>query len=316
VASEDALARDRQSEFDRRTFIKGGLALGAVTLGSTPLGSVLGAERADIVAVKGEDAFATTCKAVDALGGMARFVAKGSRVGLLVNAPTFWRLEGSHTRTDVVLAVAKMCLDAGAKELVAISALAPEFWKRSPLSEKHSAIIRSVKDSAGGTVEKKLEHGVSLRTATVAKDLFDVDGFINIPVAKHHEGCGFTGNLKNIMGALSRDTCRFFHSGSGKSGYEDVDFLSQCIADANTLRRPNLCVVDATVVLASNGPAGPGDLMRPGKVLVGTDPVAVDSYAVTLHKRRPEEIAMLAKAAAHGLGRVDFGKLTVRELSG
>ena len=305
------------SEFDRRSFIKGGLALGAASLvGSTPLGDVLGAPSADIVAVKGADAFALTCKAVDALGGMGRFVAKGSRVGLLVNAPAFWRLEGSHTCTDVVLAVAKMCLDAGARELVAIRGLAPEFWKRSPLSEKHAAVMRSVKDSAGETVEKKLEKGVSLKTATVAKDLFDVDGFINIPVAKHHEGCGFTGNLKNIMGALSRDTCRYFHSGSGKSGYEDVEFLSQCIADANTLRRPSLCVVDATVVLASNGPAGPGDLMRPGKVLAGTDPVAVDSYAVTLHKRRPEEIAMIVKSAALGLGRVDLAKLSVRELGG
>jgi len=59
---------------------------------------------------------------------------------ILNNSPQnscFFRLEGSHTRTDVVLAVAKMCLDAGAKELVSLCPLAPGFWQRSRLWRRH-----------------------------------------------------------------------------------------------------------------------------------------------------------------------------------
>ena len=307
------------SEIDRRTFVQGGVALGATTLvGSSALGAALGSESPDVVAVKGEDAFAVTYRAIDALGGMGRFVTKGARVGLLVNAPRFWRLEGTYTRTDVVLAVAKMCLDAGAKELVTLCDLAPGFWQRTPLSQKHRAVPGAVKDGSDEFVERKVERGVSLPKAKVSKDLLDVDVFINLPVAKHHNGSGFTGNLKNFMGGLTGDTCKFFHEGSAKfiaTGAEDDEFLAQCIADINTLRRPSLCVLDATVVLASNGPEGPGDLLRPRKVVAGVDPVAVDAYGVTLHGRRPAEVPMLAKAVAHGLGRLELSKLVVRELA-
>jgi uncharacterized protein (DUF362 family) len=51
----------------------------------------------------------------------------------------------------------------------------------------------------------------------------------------------------------------------------------------------NLCVVDATIVLGTNGPAGPGDLLKPQKIVAGTDPVAVDAYCVTLHSRKPQD---------------------------
>ena len=74
-------------------------------------------------------------------------------------------------------------------------------------------------------------------------------------------------------------------------------------------------MADATVVLASNGPAGPGDLLRPQKVVLGTDAVAVDAYCVTLHGRKPMEVLMLTKAAAAGVGRVDLRALRIQELA-
>jgi uncharacterized protein (DUF362 family) len=115
-----------------------------------------------------------------------------------------------------------------------------------------------------------------------------------------------------MMGGLDHETNREFHS--GKDGYEDLGLLCQCIADLNTLRRPSLCVADATVVLASNGPAGPGDLLKPQKIVAGTDPVAVDAYCVGLHKLKPQDLPMVTKAVAAGVGRMDIDKLSVKEL--
>jgi len=301
---------------DRRVFMKAGLAIGAVgVVESTGIGRALAAAAVapDIVAVKGTDAFASTIKAIEALGGMKRF--NGHRVGLLINAPPHWKLEGSHTRMEVALAVAKMCLDAGAKEIVALPVLEPKFWTGSPLCETHARVIKSIKPCSGKTVETKIPKGVLLKSGKVRPELLDVDILVNLPVAKHHVGTLFSGNLKNMMGGLDHETNAFFHNGSGKTGYEDVDFLSQCIADLNTLRRQNLCVVDATVVLGSNGPAGPGDLLRPGKIVAGTDPVAVDAYGVTLHSRKPKDVVMLAKAIAAGVGRADLQKLNVLEIA-
>jgi uncharacterized protein (DUF362 family) len=307
---------------DRRTFVKAGLAIGAVgVVQSTGFGRVFAAAatRPDLVAVKGADAFANTIRAMDALGGMKRFVAKGNRVGLLVNAPPHWRLEGSHTRMEVVLAIAKMCLDAGAKEIVTLPALAPKFWTGSLLAETHAKVIKSIQACSGKTVETKIPKGVLLKSGKVRPELLDVDVLVNLPIAKHHMGTQFSGSLKNMMGGLDSTTNAFFHSGSGKADYkadyEDVDFLSQCIADLNTLRKQDLCVADATVVLGSNGPAGPGDLLKPQKVVVGTDPVALDAYCVTLHGRKPREVLMLSKSASTGVGRVDFQSLNVQEIA-
>ena len=303
---------------DRRAFMKAGLAIGAVgVVESTGIGRALAAAaaRPDIVAVKGADAFASTIKALEALGGMKRFGTQGHRVGLLINAPPHWKIEGSHTRMEVALAVAKMCLDAGAKELVTLPVLAPKFWTGSPLCETHAKVIKSIRQCSGKTVETKIPKGVLLKSGKVRPELLDVDVLVNLPIAKHHVGTMFSGNLKNMMGGLDHETNAFFHNGSGKTGYEDVDFLSQCIAELNTLRRQDLCVVDGTVVLGSNGPAGPGDLLKPQKVVAGTDPVAVDAYCVTLHSRKPKEVVMFAKAAAAGVGRADFQKLNLQEIA-
>jgi uncharacterized protein (DUF362 family) len=302
---------------DRRTFMKGGLALGALgAVESTGIGRVMAAAAAkpDIVAVRGADAYASTIKALESLGGIERFVRKGGRVGLLVNAPPHWQLEGSHTRMEVVLAVAKLCLDAGAKEVITLPPLSPRLWTGA-LAGTHAKVIKSIKECSGKTVQTNIPKGVALKSGKARPELLDVDVLVDIPIAKHHIGTGFSGNLKNMMGGLDHETNTYFHSGSGKSGYEDVDFLSQCIADLNTLRKPSLCVVDATVVLGSNGPAGPGDLLRPLKVVAGADPVAVDAYSVTLHGRKPSEVVMLAKAAAAGVGRADLEKLSVKEIA-
>ena len=303
---------------DRRAFMKAGLAVGAAGMvESTGIRRVFaaGTARPDIVAVTGAHAFASTLKALAALGGMERFDVKGNRVGLLVNAPPHWRLEGSHTRMEVALAVAKMCLDAGAKEIVTLPGLAPKFWTGSPLAETHANVIKTLKACSGKTVQTKIPKGVLLKSGKVRPELLEADVLVNLPIAKHHVGTGFSGNLKNMMGGLDHETNWFFHTGSGQTDYEDVDFLSQCIADLNTLRRQTLCVVDATVVLGSNGPAGPGDLLKPQQVVVGTDPVAVDAYCVTLHGRKPKDVVMLAKSAAAGVGRADLQKLNVQEIS-
>jgi hypothetical protein len=75
------------------------------------------------------------------------------------------------------------------------------------------------------------------------------------------------------MGVNANASNQFFHAGSGaKSEYADVPFLAQCVADLNTLRKPDLCVADATEFLLTNGPAGPGELRRLDKVILGTDP--------------------------------------------
>lgn len=302
---------------DRRSFVKAGLAVGAVSMvGTGRIGRALAGAAAtpDIVAVKGMDAFASTVKAIQALGGIGRFVSKGSRVGLLINAPLYFRLEGCFTHPEISLAVAKLCLDAGAKEVSTLPVLLPKYWDRSPLTEKYASVVKAIRPCANKTMETPIPKGVKLKSGNVRTELLEADVLINMPIAKQHVGTQLTGNLKNMMGGIDHETGHRFHT--GKSLYDDLETLCQYIADLNTLRRPDLCVVDATVVLASNGPAGPGELLRAQKVVAGTDPVALDAYCAVLHKLKPENLLMLTKAVAAKRGRIDIGNLNVKEMEG
>jgi uncharacterized protein (DUF362 family) len=72
--------------------------------------------------------------------------------------------------------------------------------------------------------------------------------------------------------------------------------------------------MDATEVLATGGPRGPGLVKRPLKVFAGRDPVAVDAYATRLLGLDPKRILMLDYASRHGLGQKDLRKVRIREI--
>ena len=312
-----------KNKMSRRSFLKMGGAVGAMSifggafipdlLGKT-LNTAYSGEAIDISVVEGMNYFENTLKAVEVLGGMEKFVSKNARVGLLVNSP--WKNPGTYTNPDVALAAIKMCYDAGAKEIYSIEGASQAYWNRSNLVEKFSDEIRSLKSYGKKDVKVEIPRGKNLKKAEVTKDLLECDVLIDIPISKDHAGTRFTGTLKNMMGASSSSTNRFFHLGSGAKGYYgDVEFLSQCIADLNLVRKPDLCISDATEFVTTNGPAGPGQIKKAYKIVVGVDRVAVDAYTSTLLGHEPKNVQMIKMANEHGLGEIDLTKIRIKEMN-
>jgi uncharacterized protein (DUF362 family) len=64
----------------------------------------------------------------------------------------------------------------------------------------------------------------------------------------------------------------------------------------------------------TNGPHGPGELLKPQKVIAGTDPVAIDSYGATLFGYKQRDILVLIKAYEHGVGEMDLENVNIKEL--
>jgi uncharacterized protein (DUF362 family) len=104
------------------------------------------------------------------------------------------------------------------------------------------------------------------------------------------------------------------HSPEGEYTYDKHEYLAQCIADLNLIRKPDLCVVDAIECGLNNGPAGPGKTAKPGKILAGRDPLAVDVYAAGLLGFAPDDIITFKRAYEHGLGETDPAKVKLLEL--
>ena len=312
---------------DRRSFIKRTAASGAAAfIGTSFIGrevlAGIPSQRADISVIKGMDVFKNTKDAVKVLGGMKRFVKKGSKVGLIINAD--FETKGAYVHPDISLAVAAMCFDAKAEEVLCLQAVKPEYWKRSGNYEEYEGVIGKL-----GNVDSNLfpaefnedeweklpgiEGAKGLKDVEVIKALMEVDVLINIFIAKHHAGSQYTGAMKNSMGFCTRKTNVFFHLGSGERN--NPDFLAQCIADINLIRQPDLIIGDATEFITTNGPSGPGDISKLDKVFAGTNLVEMDAFGVSLNDIDPIDVPTLQRAEELKLGSADLSKLNILEFA-
>jgi uncharacterized protein (DUF362 family) len=307
----------------RRTFIKGSAALGATaTVGGGMLGILArpvvagdGAAAA-LAAITGGDPYRRTVAAVEAIGGMDRYVPAGARV--VINANTAFKHRGSIVDPAVLAAALTMCTEAGAEEVWLLKDVPDGYWDRSEHASGHQPVIDSAKVSEREFEVVKVKGGVALAEAHVDRRLLETDVLINLAVAKHHKGCEYTGALKNAMGACPHEpTCRYFHIGSNPDAegwYEDLGHLDQCIADLNRVRRPDLCILDATEILTGNGPFGPGPLASPGAVVAAADPVAIDAYGVRFLGMKPEAVGMIGRSERQRVGSADLQAMSIREL--
>ena len=314
---------------NRRAFMRRGAALGAASLAGGAIFSGCGSKdgpetekdapkveetpRKGLVVITGEDVAKMTRRAVERLGGMNRFVPKGAKVCVLPNSQK--NNPGVFTHPELVRAVVSMCLEAGAAEVSALSWLPRTAWESTGLAEAVEGVggTLTLVDRKNEELFKRLPvpRGKTLTEARIMERFFDHNVFINVPICKDHAGNRFTGTLKNHMGLSSPKTNRAFHTGDFKN--DDIEHLDQCIADLNTILKPHLNIVDATEFIITGGPFGPGELKRANKVVAGTDRVAADAYCAGLWGLVPEEIIMIARAHAHGLGEIDLTKVKIHE---
>jgi hypothetical protein len=170
-------------EMSRRRFVREAALFGAgAVIGEGFFGALLrdqlgqvfaGTDRPDIVSVKGKDYFANTFRAVEELGGIEAFVRRGDRVGLLVNSP--FKNPGSSVNPDIVLAVIKMCMDAGSREIRYLKDPHRGYWDRTALAEKNASLVKDLKYESGDYVKQEIPGGVILKDASVTKDLHECD---------------------------------------------------------------------------------------------------------------------------------------------
>ena len=95
--------------------------------------------------------------------------------------------------------------------------------------------------------------------------------------------------------------------------------LSSSIVDMCSVLKADLTVIDGTRVLSTNGPRGPGKVLKEDTVIASKDMVAADAFAVSRFKwygkrYRPAQVQYIREAHERGLGRMDIEKLSIKEI--
>jgi len=278
--------------------------------------SVFAADPADVVVASGIDYYKNTLRAVEELGGMKAFVPNGAKVAILPNVQR-WN-PGTFTKPEIVRAVVRMCREAGASEVNALSWLEMNNWEATGLAgvlKEEGANLKLIASEEANFKPVKIPSGKSLQEAMIMKELYNNDVFINMPITKDHAGNKFTGTMKNFMGLNFSSNNRTFHKEGWRTEAGDIEFLDTCIADLNTVIKPTLNIVDATEFIITNGPMGPGKIIKPQKIVAGIDRVAIDSYCCTLWDLRADEIFMIKAGFGHGLGQIDLSRVNIKEVT-
>jgi uncharacterized protein (DUF362 family) len=314
---------------DRRAFLLRVLRLGGASAATLGLGAFLSgrsrrpqegvaarvvrdhraADRADLpeLAVARGDSAAPAAlvrRAIQDMGGMGRFVARGETV--VVKPNIAWdRLPAyaATTNPDIVAEVVRLCKAAGARSVIVTDVSCNEaeacFDRSGIAAAARAAGAEVVLPQPRYFTEVNLG-GQVLGEWPILEPFLDADRLINIPIAKHHSLTGVTLGMKNWYGLIGGDRSRLHQR------------IHESLVDLTSFAKPTLTIMDAWRVLMRNGPTGgdESDVEVKGTVIASTDPVAVDAYAAKAWwDLDVPRLRYLRLAEARGLGRTAFESL-------
>ncbi len=256
-----------------------------------------------------EEARRLTTEALNALGGMSRFISRGDVVFIKPNIGWDRRPEqAANTNPDVVATLVKLCYEAGARK-VRISDLTcmdeQRTFARSGIQEAAKAEGAEVFFLDRRKFKEMNLGGKTLPTWPIYTEFVECDKRINVPIAKTHNHALLTLSIKNLMGMMG-DPRNQLHQNLGPA-----------LADVAAFLKTDLIVLDAIRILKRNGPTGgdPKDVERKDTIVAGVDPVAIDAFGATLFDLKPEDLSTVTESEKRGVGTKDYESLKPIRLS-
>jgi len=255
---------------------------------------------------EGSDYAAITKNAINALGGIQKFVKSGNVVVIKPNLGWDRKPEyAANTHPLVVKAIAEECLKAGAKKVKVFDNPCND-PRRCYENSGVAGILKGMKNVEVKHMEderyKNMKlNGVFLKEWELYDEALSADVFINVPVAKHHGLTRITLGLKNIMGIMG-----------GNRGYIHRS-IDDALVDVNKVVKSHLTIIDATRILLNHGPQGGNlkDVKVLNKVVACRDIVAADAYATTFFGLNPQDISITVTAAKRGMGEMNLSKIKI-----
>ncbi len=147
----------------------------------------------------------------------------------------------------------------------------------------------------------KIKHDELL--LNVCESALNVDYLINVPVLKGHCQTGMTCCIKNLKGCIPDSEKRRFHTMG----------LFKPIAALGNVLRPALHIVDS--ICGDLSFEEGGNPVTANRIMLGFDPVLLDSYGAQLMGFAPDEIEYLRLAKEYGAGEYADADTKILELN-
>jgi uncharacterized protein (DUF362 family) len=255
--------------------------------------------------VRGSSRKETLPLALKSIGGIERFINKGDRVLLKVNAAfASPQMLAATTHPQVVSEITRLCLKAGASAVIVTD---------NPINDPGSCFalsgIADAARSAGARLflprddtfsPYSVPGGRLIRNWPVLYEpLQGINKIIGTAPVKDHHRSGASMIMKNWYGLLG---------GRRNIFHQDIQTI---ITELAMMIRPTLVILDGTATMMTNGPTGGSlaDLKETNTIIAGTDQVAVDAFGATLLGRPLNDLPFIGMAEAAGLGTADYKSL-------
>src|SRR5512143_2553419 len=271
-------------------------------------GSAGTAGRPDLAVAHGASPGEIVKAAIDALGGMGKFISRGDVV--VVKPNIGWDRtpeQAGNTNPEVVAAVVRLCFEAGAKKVRVFDRPVNDprrCYVQSGIAPAASALGANVDFVDDRKFKDMAINGEALKSWPLYTELFEADKVINIPIAKHHGSAKLTMSMKNWMGVMG---------GQRRQIHQRLD---ESLVDLSMKIKPTLTILDAVRILTANGPQGGSleDVKKLDTVIVGIDPVAIDSYGATLFGMKGSDLGYLRIGDKLGLGKMNLNNLKIKKI--
>jgi uncharacterized protein (DUF362 family) len=257
--------------------------------------------------VRGKSVTKNVRAALDAMGGLNRFILPTDRVLIKPNIAWDRRPEqGATTNPEVIAELVHACRDIGVKEIRVFDCPVHDPER----SYQRSGIFAAARNAGSVVIlPKQTEYAhVKIPGQNMLWPIRDVylwaDKIINVPIAKHHSSSTLTAGMKNWIGITDKRR-ELFHRN-----------LSESIVELAAFVKPTLTLIDATRVLMRNGPQGGNldDVKTLNTIIACTDPVAGDACACDLLGFSRDKVRYLKLAEERGLGTTNWKKRPPKEL--
>lgn len=239
------------------------------------------------------------------LGGWEKFISPGMKVLLKVNLIGPKTSESAAvTHSEFVRAIIKIlkaqkCIvwvgDSSGGAIAGIAPTAKSFTVSGleKVAKEEGAEIKNF--DREGVVEVTRDSNPAEKMY-IAKPMFDADFIINLPKLKTHTAGIYTGAVKNSFGCIPGLRKAEYH----KSAPNTEEF-GDVITDINKAVKIGLHIMDGISAMQGEGPTA-GEVYEAKKILISTDPLALDTVAAKMIGIDIDSIPILHSAQRKNLG--------------